>query len=328
MIHFIITPGYEYTYAALVSEQLRARALPVRLWNYSGVFAMERLPPGAWVFSDLERLAVWELRLAGEVARLIREAGSAAGFTLYNDPAVAACRYELLLRLHQAGLNHFRAWRAEDGVPPARFPVFMRLESNHRWPLTDLIHTPAALEKELDDLARQGISRRGVLIIEYQAEPFAPNIWRKYAVYRVGDRIIADHIVHDVSWLAKFGHEDAWSDAVMAEEADWVRDNPHADAIMKAFQVAGIDYGRADYGLVGGVPQIWEINTNPQLPVPRLDKMAPGRHAAALLSRDRRLDAIEALDIPRGGSAIALDSEPLTRHRKRQNPNRRDVIRD
>jgi hypothetical protein len=328
MIHFLVTPGYEYCFAALVGANLCPRPLPVRLWTYSGLFSMERLPAGSWVFSDLERLAVWELRLAGEIARLIREAGPEAGFTLYNDPARAACRYELLLRLHQAGLNRFRAWRAEDGLPQARFPVFLRLESNHRWPLTDLIHSPAELERELEGLAAQGISRRGVLIIEYEAEPFAPNVWRKYAAYRIGDRIVADHIVHDVSWLAKFGHDDAWSDAVMVDEANWVRDNPHAAMLMRAFDIARIDYGRVDYGMVGGVPQIWEINTNPQLPVPRLEKMAPGRHAAALHSRDLRLDAIEALDNKRGGQPLALDSEPLTRHRARQNPNRADIIRD
>ena len=29
------------------------------------------------------------------------------------------------------------------------------------------------------------------------------------------------------------------------------------------FQIAGIDYGRIDYSMLDGEPQVWEINTNP-----------------------------------------------------------------
>jgi hypothetical protein len=31
------------------------------------------------------------------------------------------------------------------------------------------------------------------------------------------------------------------------------------------FEIAGVDYGRVDYGVVDGVPQVWEINLNPTL---------------------------------------------------------------
>ena len=36
------------------------------------------------------------------------------------------------------------------------------------------------------------------------------------------------------------------------------------DVLLRAFEVAGIDYGRADFSIVDGVPQIYEINTNPK----------------------------------------------------------------
>ena len=33
----------------------------------------------------------------------------------------------------------------------------------------------------------------------------------------------------------------------------------------RVFDLAGIDYGRIDYGVAGGVPQVWEINLNATL---------------------------------------------------------------
>ena len=323
MIHFIVAPGYGYTFTPLIDPTKIVRPMPVKLWNYHQLFAKTRVARGTWVFCDLERLGVWELRLAGEYARLMRE----AGLRVLNDPARAACRYELLFRLHEAGFNRFRAWRAEDGVPPARYPVFLRIESDHRMPLSGLIETPEALAAELAQLAEMGVARRGVLVTEFEAEEYAPGVWRKYAAYRIGDRIVPDHMVHDVSWLAKYGNPKAWSDKPFAEEAEFLRDNPHEDALRRAFDIARIDYGRADYGVVGGVPQIWEINTNPQLSTPNLKKLAPERAPAHLAIRDVRLDALEALGTPGDGDPVAMVSPALDEHRGRQLPGRAELIR-
>lgn len=326
MIRFLVAPGFSYTFKAVVVPDRRIREHPVEVWHYRRAFGQDELPSGTWVFCDIERLAVWELRLAGEVARLMREAGP--HFRVLNDPARAAARYELLLRLHQNGFNGFRAWRAEDGLPAARFPVFLRLESNHRHPVSGLLETPEALTVALDGLAAQGISRRGVLIVEYQAEELVPGVFRKYGAYRFGDRIVADHLVHDVNWAAKYGDRRAYSPERHADELAYVRENPHAEALMRAFDIGGIDYGRADYGLVGGVPQIWEINTNPVVPASRLEKAKPTRQEAMRLARDNRLDALDALDTAAPGEPLNNVSELLLAHRKRQAPDLRDMIRE
>jgi len=327
MIRFVVTSGHEYTLGAVTNRKTRVRPLPVGVWTYRRLFAAKTLPPGTWVFSDLERLAVWELRLAGDVARILREAGPS--FRVLNDPARAACRYELLLRLHTESFNRFRAWRAEDGAPAeTRFPVFLRLESNHGMPVSGLIQTPEALAAEIEDLSRAGISRRGVLIIEYEAEALAPGVFRKFGAYRMGDRVVADHMVHDKTWLAKYGDASAWNDARYAEEADYVRMNPHAEAVMRACEIGGIDYGRADYGVVGGSVQVWEINTNPFLPAANLRKASPLRVEATLAARDARVAAIEALDTPGDGPPVAIGSALMDAHRGRQNWLRREMIRD
>ena len=44
-----------------------------------------------------------------------------------------------------------------------------------------------------------------------------------------------------------------------------MEENPHQDALREIFGLAGIDYGRMDYGLLDGKVQVWEINTNPTI---------------------------------------------------------------
>ena len=325
MIRFVVTPGHSSTFRALAPRLLRPPPLRVEIWTYPQLFAARELGAGTWVMCDLERLAVWELRLAGDIARQIREAGP--HFSLLNDPARAACRYELLLRLQRAGSNRFRAWRAEDGVPPARFPVFLRLESDHGFPLSGLLDNADALAAEIESQRENGVSPRGMLIIEYEAEPLAPGVFRKYAAYRIGERIVADHTVHDVTWLAKYGDEAAWSPQRYAEEAIYVRDNPHAQALRRAFDIACIEYGRADYGVVAGAPQVWEINTNPTLPLGDLRKAKPLRVEATRLSRDNRLAAFQTIDLSGRGPALRLASEALDFYRARQPRFQRPPVR-
>jgi hypothetical protein len=316
MIRFVVTPGHGYTFKAIAAKFPRPAVFDHELWTYPRLFSASQIRPGTWVFCDLERLGVWELGLAGDIARQIRLAGP--GFRLVNDPARAACRYELLFRLHASGFNRFRAWRAEDGVPAARYPVFLRLEDNHNKPLTDLLVDEPALHAALAAQESLGVSRRGLLIVEYQAEPLAPGVFRKYAAYRIGDRIVADHTVHDVTWVAKYGDEAAWSPERYAEELDYVRGNPHAAALMHAFDIAGIDYGRADYGIVDGTPQIWEINTNPALPGRDLKKVSPLRAETTLLSWDNRIAGFRAIDLREQGPALRLASSALDTHRRWQ----------
>ena len=50
-----------------------------------------------------------------------------------------------------------------------------------------------------------------------------------------------------------------------AEDLITERTNPHKEALRRAFEIAAIDYGRADFGLVDGRPEIYEINTNPMM---------------------------------------------------------------
>jgi hypothetical protein len=48
----------------------------------------------------------------------------------------------------------------------------------------------------------------------------------------------------------------------------YMRDNPHAGWLNRIFEEARIGYGRADYAIVGGELQLWEINLNPAFVLP------------------------------------------------------------
>jgi hypothetical protein len=82
----------------------------------------------------------------------------------------------------------------------------------------------------------------------------------------------------------------------LLEERDYVMANPHEAALRTIFAIAKIAYGRIDYGMVDGRPQVWEINTDPHLIPP--DPGTPLRqpvceHSAKLINA-----ALSELDVP------------------------------
>ena len=84
------------------------------------------------------------------------------------------------------------------------------------------------------------------------------------------------------------------------------RENRFSDCIGEAFRIAEIQYGRADFGLVNGRPQVYEINTNPNLGI-----LAPHhsstRMASLAFARQRLAQFLEAIYVPDGGELIEVD---------------------
>jgi hypothetical protein len=135
--------------------------------------------------------------------------------------------------------------------------------------------------------------------------------------------------VVDYDWLAKTGDaerlaSDPLRETYIKEEFELLDRTDLLPTVDKAMAVAGIDYGRADFGLVGGQPQIYEINTNPVLgfdgPRPFQSRLA--NHAKA----DKRvLEALAALGSEAAevklDSAVFADRQRL-RHRWLRSPYR------
>jgi hypothetical protein len=206
--------------------------------------------------SEAQRHAVaW---LWDEHARLAPSA------TRWNDPRVALTRFALLRRLAADGLNGFGVYGCGEIDAIRRFPVFVRGRHDHSGPRSRLLHTRGDVSKAIAALRVRGRRKDDLMIVEFADTTDADGWFRKYAAFRAGDRIIACHAFVAREWCVK-SEQKQLDEAWIHEDRAFVRDNPHAAWLRRVFTAAGIDYGRADYGVVSGVPQLWEINLNPTI---------------------------------------------------------------
>lgn len=233
----------------------------LRVHSYNRALRSPYLRRATYVFGDLDRLDFWELEVAAHLYRHLRSAGA----TVLNDPARVRQRYSLLRTLKDEGINSFDAWRVEGVRRPERFPVFLRTESAHRGPLSDLLHDEAEVEKAVESALERGVPRRELLLVEYRGEPVRDGLFRKLGAMRVGDRIVPCLNAHDPNWTAKVGVKGIADQELYEEELEIIRTNRYADDLWPAFRAAEIEYGRADFGLVDGRVEVYEINTNPSI---------------------------------------------------------------
>jgi hypothetical protein len=211
-----------------------------------------------------------------------------------NDPVRVLDRATLLRRLFEAGINTFNAYRdGVDDLSCVRFPCFVRRASTHVGRVSDLIESPAGLHEELQ--RRRLAGEAGLLVIEYtDVRSPKDGLFRKYGLHRCGDAFVGRHVYVSSNWVQS--KPDLISDESVAEESAFVDGSPHVQALKAAFELAGVDYGRADYGLLpDGRVQIWEINTNPMLMVTP-DAIDPRRLPAMSRGTKRTTSAIAAID--------------------------------
>lgn len=306
MIIVLTTRPHGGTHATLT----RARGFDLRLRDYASCFNARRLPGATYIFADLDRLHYWELEQAAHLYRQL----AAAGLRVLNDPARACQRYGLLRRLREAGINDFDAWTLSEQRPPARYPVFLRTISAHRGVLSDLLHTAAELESAVQQALVAGLPERELLVVEYCAEALRPGLFRKQAMFRVGDALVPAPSVHDDQWVAKNGQRGIAGAELYAEEARLVRAQPHAHVLRRGFELGCIEYGRADYGLVAGRPQVYEINTNPLIS-PARPQPDPARDDTVRYCEQRLHAAFAAIDGAVTPARVGI--EPHPRHARR-----------
>ena len=224
-------------------------------------------------------------------------------------------RFELLELLGESGRNRFRAVRATEVSALQHFPVFLREADEHTGPLTELLHDRREVERALVWVRMKGYRLRDLIAVEFCDTSDEAGIFRKYCAYNVGGRIVPRHVTCGRGWMVRHGTAQV-DDANIQEEREYMRSNPHEAWLHETFELAGIDYGRADYALLDGQPQLWEINLNPT--VGRVLHPRPGHqrlpeHIRALRQPARRAfyeqfqDALEAIDQPQGGDSIEID---------------------
>lgn len=299
-IYYFCTRQHAYTMGVLLGYYDHELGDLVRIIPYERAAQLAPLAPGTFIFTDFERLSAAQLQAAaalhGRIASLNPD------LLLLNDPTIAPRRFELLKRLRTAGLNHFDVHRLGDRKAIRRFPVFVRWESQHELPLTGLIDSADALEVAIAGLPAHIRSDPDMMIVEYGAAPSADGRFRKYSAYRVGPTIYPQHCFINESWYIKFPST-RFSEADRAESRAYVADNPHARQIERVFALAGIDYGRIDYGIVDGQVQTFEINNNPTVLA-----RPPGWEAGADYSRYAAMhaQALRGIMRPVSGPSLLL----------------------
>ncbi len=269
--------------------------------SYDEVFQRRRLPRATYVFTDLDRLHFWDLEWAARLYRHLQ----AQGLRVLNDPARFRSRYQLLRQLHRTGLNPFDVWYINEQPPEAAYPVFLRTDSAHRGPMSELLHTPAELDSAVRAVLAQGVPLRELLIVQYAAEPTTDTLYRKLSVHRIGDTLVAGLCAHQDNWVAKLGQSGIATAELYDDEYRIARDNPYADFARRVFDAADIDYGRLDFALVNGQPVAYEVNTNPNIRALRTHAY-PIRLETSALVMGNLSAGLQRIDTPERGSVPAL----------------------
>jgi len=320
MIILLANRGFCHTH-----DPLRQRPeFDFRVWPYDRLFRARSVPVATYIFSDLDRLHWWDLEMAARCYRHLRE----AGLRVLNDPARVNHRYQLLTRLYLAGINDFAVWHAGERPPESAYPLFLRTESAHRGPLTELLHTETELDNAERELLDSGIPEREIMIVQYRAEPVEGDMYRKLGTFRVGDTLVPTLCAHERAWQAKLGQHGIAGQSWYDDEYEIITGNRHTEMLRAAFETGSIEYGRADYGLVLGRPAIYEINTNPMIrtvtdhPYPiRLESDAAfHRNLADAMGRVDSRSARGRLRMPRFRPFRRQLREILTRHQFRRVP--------
>ena len=262
MISFWVTDAAKF--GIEIYRQNRGQAIGDRFRTelYDDVARGIQLRHGPQIFAALDQLTDTQRQVVAAIWDAHAQVAPAA--TRLNDPRRVLRRFDLLHKLHQLEMNRFRVWRATDVGDVDRFPVFVRLESDHGGPATGLLMTQRDVASALRALRLRGHRLQDLIIVEF-LDTMGPDRWfRKYSAFRVGGSIIPCHAMVSRQWSVKSDHNRP-DEVAIREEVAFIESNPHEAWLRRVFDVASIGYGRADYGIVDGLPQVWEINMNPTL---------------------------------------------------------------
>jgi hypothetical protein len=297
MIFFVTVRGYDNTYKP-IAEAARGR-IDLRALLFRDLIGTQFVEKGTYILTDLDRLSGPDLILAAGLYRRLK----AANLRVLNDPARIRSRYGLLRLLAERGINDFNAYRLEEERGPERWPVFLRCIGGHDKETTsDLCFDRTQLDAVIRTALERGLPIADLIIVEYAGEEVRPGLFRKLSTFRIGPNYFAANNVHDTGWHAKTGKRGIAGPELYREELEIVRDNTYRAPLAEVFELAHIEFGRADFGFLKGRPQIFEINTKPSVSFEAAHPM-PERVEVYRIFKRNFLDALEAVDTPSGGRA-------------------------
>lgn len=227
---------------------------------FEDVFTCSTLPSGTWIFTGVEQLPPAGKRLADMVWQALTDAGQ----TVLNRPSLLPSRHGLLDTMRRVGINEFRSYLPDDIDKIRRYPVFVRVAEDHGGNLSGLLADRRELESSLRWQRLIGFKLDELLVIEFCDTANDLGEYRKYSAQCIQADVSARYLHVDKHWMVK-AHGSTFRDEWAYEERNFIRENSEAGEIKKIFDLANIEYGRIDYGLMNGKIQVWEINTNPTI---------------------------------------------------------------
>jgi hypothetical protein len=299
MIFYVTHRKHAYTHAVVLLYHRTDLQASFRLVRYEDAGLLRGIRAGVVIWSDMDRLNAGEMeRAAGLSAELARQ----TDLTQLNHPTASLRRFDLLRLLHDDGSNTFRAFRPDQLDDTVSYPVFIRDEVGALYEEPPLLSDRPALDAAL---ARPDCGRLvRPIVVEMTGTPWPDGYYRKFAAFRVGDRIYPQHIAMSKSWFVK-NSADRLPPAHVDEIRAYIAANPHAEQVMQVFEKARMQYGRVDYTLANGKLQVFEINSNPTVlsdpptPFATYDpRPYADRHADALLAlpQAKAPDSLPSID--------------------------------
>jgi len=313
MISFWVNAAGSFGMEQYLLQRAPDLADRIQLRSYESLSPELEVTDGAHIFSALDQLSPGGREALAALYDGIAE--RCPGARLLNDPRRVLLRYDLLARACDEGINRFRAYRAI-AADAARFPVFLREESGHTGALTRLLKNRSELASAIVALRVRGYRIADLLVVEFCDLSDSEGRVRMASAYKVGDRIVPAFLLGGRRWMLKWTDSDH-DERAMQEFLEYVGGNPHESWLRRMFALAGVDYGRIDYGVCGEERQLWEINLNPTVgpsggppPAPLAPKLE------AMLQEGRRVylngmrEAFRALDPECGSSRVTLRLDP------------------
>ena len=261
MIYFFVTKAHDYTIKSYIKHWETDLKKEIKLIHYEGLANLRKLDTGTFIFSDIERLTASQASIVNGICQQIRMFSKDS--KILNQPRSVLKRFPMLKKLHERGINRYNVFPVPEIPDNLKYPVFLRRSNDHHGPRTSLIKDRDSLKRIILQAAISGINLSEIAQIEF-CETICPDrYYRRYTAFRISDRIIPGQILFSRDWQTKPGEPDN-SDHLQEVKA-YQKNNPHEERLREIFDLAGIQYGRIDYSLLDGNPQVWQITTNPVL---------------------------------------------------------------
>lgn len=261
MIHFLVPATQEFTIKDYVDLYGRALRQDIRILHYEELVNQREFSRGTYVVSALDQLQAGMAQLLFETYDQLKQI---EGFRFLNHPRNTMQRFELLTKLHDAGRNDFRAFKADGNLTGLRFPVFLREQSLHDGAISPLLNSEREIREALGIALIQGHKLKDLLIVEFCNTADETGFFRKYAAFIVGKRVIPRSLNYGKQWMLKHS-ETEFTMPMIQEELAYVSTNPHKQQLEEIFELAQVGYGRIDYAIKDSRVQTWEINLNPTI---------------------------------------------------------------